>query len=105
MYSTNFLAESVEAFAEISQDVTSPKTAGSEPDGPWMAVTTPLFFARNAGSFLHSGQVGSASLRRPASSSRMKVDQMTIAALPAKYWARVVSTSCSPSGEYFSSWP
>src|ERR671921_2591181 len=99
MYSTNFLAESVEAFAEISQEVISPKTAGSVPDGPLMAVTTPLFFARKAGSFLHSGQVGSASFRSPASSSRMKVDQITIAALPAKYCARVVSTSCSPDGE------
>src|SRR3954454_23399221 len=99
MYSTNCLAGSVAASAVTVHEVISPKVAGSEPDGPWSEVTTPLFFARNAGSFLHSGQVGSAAFRRPAISSRMKLDQISIAAWPAKYDARVVSTSCAPFTE------
>src|SRR3954465_5751130 len=99
MYSTNCLAGSVAEPAVIVQEVTSPKTDGSLLDGPWMLVTTPLFLARKAGSFLHSAQVGSASLRRPAISSRTNVDQMNIAALPAKYEARVVSTSWAPGTE------
>ena len=84
MYSTNFFAGSVADSAGIAHEVISPKIAGSEPDGPLIAVTTPLFLARNAGSASHSGQVGSASFRSPAISSRMKVDQMIIAAWPAK---------------------
>ena len=80
MYSMNCLAGSVAASAGIVHDVISPKVAGSSPDGPWIAVTTPLFLARNAGSSAHSGQVGAASFRSPASSSRMKLDQITIAA-------------------------
>src|ERR687890_244843 len=95
MYSTNSAEGSADS-AAIAHEVTSPKVAGSEPDGPWIAVTTPLFLARKPGSFLHSGQVGSASFRRPAISSRMNVDQMIIAACPAKYDARVVSTSWAP---------
>src|SRR3954454_7158940 len=101
MYSTNFLAESVAESAVIVHDVTSPKTAGSLPSGPWIEVSTPLFLARYAGSFLHSGQFGSASLRSPAISSSTNVDQMNIAALPAKYCARVVSTSWAPGTEWF----
>ena len=62
----------------------SPKVAGSVPDGPWIEVTTPLFLARKAGSLLHCGQFGMASFRRPAISSRMKLDQITIAALPGE---------------------
>ncbi len=50
MYSTNCLAGSVAASAGIVHEVTSPNVAGSSPDGPWSAVTTPLFLARNAGS-------------------------------------------------------
>src|SRR3954467_13576670 len=99
MYSTNFCAGSLFASAGIVHEVISPKVAGSEPDGPWIEVTTPLFLARNAGSCLHSGQLGKASLRSPAISSRMNVDQMIIAAWPAKYDARVVSTSCAPDTE------
>jgi hypothetical protein len=49
-----------------------------------MPVTTPVFFARKVGSATHSVQVGLASLRRPAISSRRNVDQMAIAAWPAK---------------------
>src|SRR3954452_21461235 len=102
MYSTNFFAGSVEEPSVIVQDVTSPNTAGSSLSGPLIVVTTPVFLARKAGSFLHSGQFGSASLRSPAISSRTNVDQMNIAALPAKYDARVVSTSCAPGTEYLS---
>ena len=99
MYSTNCWDGSVAASAVTVHEVTSPNVAGSEPEGPWIEVTTPLFSARNAGFFLHSGHVGSASLRSPAISSRMKLDQMIIAAWPAKYDARVVSTSCAPLTE------
>src|SRR4051812_9788887 len=99
MYSTNFFAGSVADPSVIVHDVTSPKTAGCWESGPWIVVTTPVFLARNAGSCLHCGQLGSASLRRPAISSRTKVDQMNIAALPAKYDARVVSTSWAPGTE------
>src|SRR4051812_25184041 len=95
MYSTKS-DEELDESALIVHEVTSPKVAGSEADGPWIEVTTPLFSAKKAGSFLHSGQFGRASFRSPAISSRMNVDQMTIAACPAKYDARVVSTSCSP---------
>src|SRR5687768_4520516 len=94
-YSTKSADDPAES-AAIAHDVTSPNVAGSDPEGPWIAVTTPLFLARKPGSFLHSGQVGRASLRRPAISSRMNVDQMIIAACPAKYDARVVSTSWAP---------
>ena len=93
------MAGSVDASAGIVQDVTSPNVAGSEPEGPWIDVTTPLFSARKAGSSLHSGQLGRASSRRPASSSRMKLDQISIAPWPAKYAARVVSTSWAPATE------
>src|SRR3954454_22189016 len=99
MYSTNFLAGSVAASAGMVHDVISPKVAGSPPDGPWSAVTTPLFLARKAGSSLHSAQVGRASFRSPAISSRVKLDQISIAAWPAKYDARVVSTSWAPETE------
>src|SRR4051794_26523339 len=75
------------------------RVAGSEPEGPCSEVTTPLFSARNAGSALHSGQVGRASFRSPAISSRMKLDQISIAPWPAKYAARVVSTSWAPVTE------
>ena len=99
MYSTNFSDGSASAPAAIVHDVISPNVGGPVPDGPWIEVTTPLFLARNAGSLLHWGQVGRASFRRPAISSRMKLDQITIAALPAKYAARVVSTSWAPVTE------
>src|SRR4051794_29955556 len=99
MYFTNSSDGSVDASAVIVHEVISPKVAGSSPEGPWMDVTTPLFLARNAGSSLHSGQVGRASFRSPAISSRMKLDQMSMAPCPAKYPARVVSTSCAPLTE------
>src|SRR3954451_9496505 len=99
MYFTKASAGSVAASAVIVQDVISPKVEDPEPDGPWSDVTTPLFLSRNAGSVLHSGQVGRASFRRPAISSRIKLDQISIAPLPAKYAARVVSTSWAPVTE------
>src|SRR3954466_8319753 len=99
MYSTNFSAGLASAPAGIVHDVISPKVAGPVPDGPLMDVTTPLFLAKKAGSLLHWGHVGFASFRRPAISSRMKLDQITIAALPAKYAALVVSTSWAPVTE------
>src|SRR4051794_849789 len=99
MYFTNSSAESVAASAAVVHDVISPKVGGSQPDGPCSEVTTPLFSARNAGSSLHSGHVGRASFRSPAISSRMKLDQISIAPWPAKYAARVVSTSWAPATE------
>src|SRR5215213_5419975 len=101
MYATNFLAASVcLPLLVIAQLVISPKLAGC-PAGPEIAVTTPLFLARYALSDLHCGQVGRASLRRPAISSSRNDDHTTIAALPEKYVARVVSTSCAPGTEKF----
>src|SRR4051812_32404122 len=101
MYSMNCFDGSASASAVMVHEVISPKVAGADPEGPWIEVTAPEFLARNAGSFLHSGQLGSASFRRPAISSRMNVDQMTIAAFPAKYDARVVSTSWAPDTVQF----
>src|ERR671910_212962 len=49
----------------------------------------------------HSAHVGSASFRSPAISSRMNDDQTSIAAWPAKYVARVESTSWLPATEKF----
>src|SRR5689334_16934953 len=100
MYLTYCLAASV-FFppAVIAHEVSSPKPAGSLPSGPLIAVTMPLFLARNAGSAAHCGQLGLASFRSPAISSRMNDDQTSIAALPAKYVARVESTSCAPCTE------
>src|SRR5689334_13791829 len=101
MYWTNFLADSVFLPSLVMvQLVISPNCAGL-PAGPAIAVTMPLFLARYAGSALHCAQVGSASLRRPAISSSRKEDQTTMAALPEKYVARVVSTSCAPGTEKF----
>jgi hypothetical protein len=74
------VAASAWASAVIAQETTSPNWAPPSPSGPEMAVTTPLFLARKAGSAAHSGHVGSASARRPAISSRMNDDQTTIAA-------------------------
>jgi hypothetical protein len=62
----------------------SPNWVGSPPPEPLMAVTTPLFLDRNRLSERHSGQVGRASLRSPASSSSRNDDHTTMAALPAK---------------------
>ena len=81
---TNFLAASVAESDGMVHEVISPNVAGPEPEGPSIEVTTPLFLARNAGSDLHWGQVGRASFRRPAISSRMKLDQISMAPLPAK---------------------
>jgi hypothetical protein len=61
-----------------------------------MAVTMPLWSARNDGSARHWGQVGRASLLSPASSSRRNDDQMIMAALPARYAARVLVASWPP---------
>ncbi len=61
----------------------------------------PVFRASHVGSFSHCLQVGSASLRRPPISSSRKVDQIVIAACPAKYVARVESTVWVPCGESF----
>src|ERR687893_1297334 len=99
MYDTNLRAASVFWPSLVMvQLVISPNWAGCPP-GPAIAVTMPLFLARNALSDLHCGQVGAASLRRPAISSSRKDDQTIMAALPAKYVARVVSTSCAPGTE------
>jgi hypothetical protein len=84
MYFTNFLAESAFPPAVIAHEVSSPKPAGSEPFGPRTAVTNPLFFAIHAGSAVHCGQLGFASFRSPAISSRMNDDHTIMAALPAK---------------------
>src|SRR4029453_11152652 len=94
MYSTNCLAASTLPSLTIEKLVTSPNWAGSVPWGPVMAVTTPLFLDRNSLSERHSGQVGRASLRSPASSSSRNDDQTIIAALPAKWAARGVAASC-----------
>ncbi len=83
MYSTNDFAGSA-APSSTAQELTSPYWAGSVPFGPLIAVTNPLFFASQAGSDWHCGQVGRASARSPASSSRMNGDQISMAALPAK---------------------
>src|SRR4029453_6137649 len=99
MWFTNFFAGSVAESDAIVHEVISPKVAGPEPEGPWIAVTTPLFLARNAGSDLHWGRLGAESLRTPAISVRMKLDHISIAPLPAKYAARVVSTSWAPANE------
>src|SRR3954451_17955918 len=85
--------------AVITHEVSSPNPAGSVPSGPLTAVTIPLFFASNAGSAAHCGQLGLASFRRPAISSRMNDDHTSIAALPAKYVPRVESTSWAPCTE------
>ena len=81
---TNCLAASASASTGMAQEVTSPNCAGSAPSGPCRPVTIPVFVARNFGSAVHSGQLGRASLRSPASSSSRNVDQTTIAAWPAK---------------------
>ena len=80
MYSMNSLAGSVAESAVATHEVISPKTAGPSPSGPSIVVTTPVFLARYAGSSAHSGQLGNASLRRPAISSSRNVDQMIMAA-------------------------
>src|SRR4051794_10452156 len=99
MYFTNSSDGSVAASAVIVHEGISPEGGGAGPQGARSEGTTPLFSARNAGSALHSGQVGRASFRSPAISSRMKLDQISIAPWPAKYAARVVSTSWAPVTE------
>src|SRR5919107_249125 len=100
MYSTKRLAASVFLFAVIPQDESSPNWAGVLVPSPLdSAPTRPLLRARNAGSLRHCGQVGTASSRSPAIASRRNGDQKIIAALPAKYARRVVSTSWKPPGE------
>src|SRR6478609_4827328 len=68
----------------ITNEVISPYCAGPFPIGPDSAETMPVFLARYCLSERHSLQVGRASLRSPASSSRMYEDQTVIAVLPAK---------------------
>src|SRR5919107_5150194 len=99
-YSTVALAASVCASTEIANPETLPNWLGSPPfteSGP----TRPEFFARNAGSFLHSGHDGFVSERSPAMPSSRNGDQNIIAARPAKYVPRVESTSWLPLTEYF----
>ena len=83
MYSTNCWEAATSASAPMTNATSSPNWVGL-PAGPPTAVTIPLLFARNMGSAVHSSQVGSASLRSPASSSSRNEDQMIIAASPAK---------------------
>ena len=90
-------ADSVSAPVPMPKYDTWPYCAGSVPSA-LSAGTNPELFARNSGSSPHSSHVGSASLRSPASSSRMNGDQISIAASPAKYVARVVSTFCTVPG-------
>jgi hypothetical protein len=90
------LAASGLAFLVMAKQVSSPNWEGWLPSGPVMAVTMPLALARNDGSRWHWGQVGRASLLRPANSSRTNDDQMTMAALPARYAARVLIASWPP---------
>src|SRR5690606_28905088 len=101
MYETNRLAGSVAESLMIAHETISPYWAGSLPSGPFSAVTTPVFSASHSGFSRHCSQLGSASLRSPASSSRMNDDQMVMAALPEKYVARVESTSWLPLTECF----
>ena len=84
MNSMNFSAESFGAEVVVANETISPKLDGPLPSGPWIEVTIPLFWARKLGTLRHSVQLGSASVRSPAISSRMNEDQMTMAALPAK---------------------
>jgi hypothetical protein len=84
MYSMNAWESSALAPAVTVQEVISPNCAGSEESGPAIEVTTPVLAARKAGSAAHSGHDGFASSRRPASSSSTKLDQMNMAASPAK---------------------
>jgi hypothetical protein len=81
---TNFLAASVFSPSLVRvQLVISPNWDGCPP-GPEIAVTMPLFLARNSLSERHCGQLGAASLRSPAISSSRNEDQTTMAALPEK---------------------
>src|SRR3954451_5290988 len=100
MYSTKRLAAPVCAPGGISHHASSPQRGGGGrpsplPSGP----TRPLLRARNAGSLRHCGQVGRASARRPAIASSRNGDQKIIAARPAKYVLRVVSTSWTSFGD------
>src|SRR5215208_8041310 len=88
-----------EASLSTANETTSPKAAGAVAPGPCNVVTIPEFSASHVGSLLHLSHVGRASLRRPASSSSKKEDQITMAASPAKYVARVVSASWLPDTE------
>jgi hypothetical protein len=84
MNCTNRWEGSAAASAVITHEITSPNCAGSVPSGPCRPVTMAVLLARNVGSLAHSGQVGLASLRSPASSSSRYVDQIAIADWPAK---------------------
>src|SRR5919198_1651411 len=101
MYSTELRAASASAPTVMPHDESSPNWAAGlglrspSASGP----TSPLFRARNAGSARHWGHVGTASARRPAIASSRNGDQKIIAARPAKYVLRVLSTSCGPPGE------
>src|SRR5215207_449422 len=98
MYSTSFSAAALFASTVIANVETVPNCAGGWPElasGP----TRPLFLARNAGSFLHSGHDGRVSLRSPAIPSSRNGDQNIIAARPAKWVPRVDSTSWLPLTE------
>src|SRR5512133_2184493 len=92
---TKSLALGLASFSTF-HETTSPQAAELGPLGPCIWTRIPVLLASHWGSFLHCGQVGSASLRRPASSSSKKEDQITMAAFPAKYVARVVSASWLP---------
>src|SRR5215217_3788543 len=80
----------------MAKQVSSPNWEGWLPSGPVMAVTMPLWSDKNDGSRRHCGQVGRASWLSPASSSSRNDDQMTMAALPARYAARVLMWSWLP---------
>ena len=73
-----------DASGSTAQETISPNATGAVPLGPCSVVTMPVFSASHLGSSLHWSQVGSASLRSPASSSSRKEDQIIIAASPAK---------------------
>ena len=60
--------------------------------------TAAEFSARYAMLSTHSGQAGVAASRNPAISSRMNGDHTIIEACPAKYVARVETTSWAPPG-------
>lgn len=84
MYSMNCCEAAVSAVLVVTHEVISPNWAPSRASGPFSAVTMPLSRASRPGSFLHWGQLGRASLRRPASSSSRNEDQMTMEERPAK---------------------
>ena len=79
---------------------TSPQAAPDGFDGPEKVVTMPVLEASSplVGSLFI---VGGALSRSPASSSKIKGDQIIIAALPAKYSSLDCFQNNSPGGEAF----